>query len=244
MVFVYRGTSVYYTVQGSGRNLLFLHGWGADSTVFFPLIERYKNNYTVVAIDFPPFGLSGELAFDYTVQDYKNLVLSLLKSLNIEKTLLICHSFGGRVAAKLASESGLVEKAVFCSSAGLPKRKSILRSIKKIRYKLLKKLYRKADSGRLKKYFSKDYNNLPENMKVTFVNIINEDLTECIKQIKCPSLIIWGRKDRETPVYMARKFNKYIRGSKLKIIGGGHYCFLEDSKNFTANVDEFFRGKK
>jgi pimeloyl-ACP methyl ester carboxylesterase len=241
MFFVYRGTSVYFTVQGSGSNLLFLHGWGADSTVFRPLIERYKKNYTVTAIDFPPFGMSGELTFDYTVQDYKELVLALLKSLNIDKTLLICHSFGGRVAAKLASESDLIERAVFCASAGLPKRKSILRAIKKIRYKLLKKLSR-ADSGRLRKYFSRDYNNLPENMKVTFVNIINEDLTDCIKKIKCPSLIIWGRKDRETPLYMAKRFNKYIRGSKLKIIGGGHYCFLEDSANFTANVDEFLRG--
>lgn len=238
MFFVYKGTSVYYTQQGSGKNLLFLHGWGAQSGIFSSLTERYKKNFCVTAVDFPPFGLSGELAFDYTINDYKDLICRLLKSLNIDKTFVICHSFGGRVAALIAGgQNNLIERAIFCGSAGIAKRKSIKGELKKIRYKLLKKLY--GNPVKLKKYFSADYNALPQNMKNTFVNIINEDLTEHIKNIKCPCLLIWGKNDRETPLYAAKKFNKYIKGSRLEVIGGGHYCFLDDFEKFTKLSDDF-----
>lgn len=125
MYFDYKGTPVYYSVRGEGENLLFLHGWGAESGVFKRLIDYYCVRYKTVAFDFPPFGMSGELAFDYTVHDYKDLTLALLKELKIEKTALVCHSFGGRVGALLAAENPrLVEKAVFCGSAGLPYRKA------------------------------------------------------------------------------------------------------------------------
>lgn len=243
MYFNYDGVSVYYNRQGSGAKLLLLHGWGADGRVFAALQNRYKERFDVISADFPPFGLSGTLNKDYTVTDYKNLVLSLLDYLEIEKTDIICHSFGGRVAAKLAcGNPQRVNKIIFCASAGIIKRKTPKFYINKILFsaaKLLVKL-KFINKTRLKRFYSADYIALPDNMKKTFVNIINEDLTPDIKNIRQPAVLIWGDKDRETPLYMAKLFNRYIKGSRLYVLKGcGHYAFLDRQKPFLYICDNF-----
>lgn len=243
MYFNYDGISVYYLRQGTGRNLLLLHGWGADSRVFADIINHYKGRFCVTAIDFPPFGMSGELKRDYNVSDYKNIVIALLNYLSIDKTDIICHSFGGRVIIKMAAENPeRINKIIFCGSAGIPRKKTLKNHIKKLHYKLSKflvklNILKEAD---LKNFFSSDYNALPDNMKKTFVNIINEDLTKYIKNIRLPALLIWGEKDNETPIYAAKLFKKYIKGSTLNILKGcGHYSFLDNNKGFT-NLTDFF----
>jgi pimeloyl-ACP methyl ester carboxylesterase len=245
MFFVHKGVSVHYRRQGDGPPLLLLHGWGADGGVFSAAAEHFSKRFDVIIPDFPPFGLSSELEGDYTVDDYKDLVLSLMDALGIGKADIICHSFGGRVGAKLAA--GHPERAgkiVFCASAGLPYKKSLGRSLKKARYRLARLL---ASLGiikkeRLKKYFSLDYRVLPENMRGTFKNIVSEDLTETISKIRSPSLIIWGDKDRQTPYYMAKRWQELVKGSALVTMHGyGHYCFLDDAERFLRACDEFLR---
>ena len=145
MYFTYCKTAVYYTIQGNCENLLLLHGWGADGRIFNSITEHYKTSHSVIVPDFPPFGLSGEIKSDYTVTAYKNLILALLDSEHISKTKIICHSFGGRVAIKLASENPeRVSKIVFCSAAGLPYKKNLIKTIKKWRYNFLKFLSKKG----------------------------------------------------------------------------------------------------
>ncbi|NLK17370.1 MAG: alpha/beta hydrolase, partial [Clostridiales bacterium] len=94
MFFVHKGVSVHYRRQGDGPPLLLLHGWGADGGVFSAAAEHFSKRFDVIIPDFPPFGLSSELEGDYTVDDYKDLVLSLMDALGIGKADIICHSFG------------------------------------------------------------------------------------------------------------------------------------------------------
>lgn len=242
MYFNYKNLSVYYTARGKGKNLLLLHGWGADGRVFENIISRYEKYYRVITPDFPPFGMSGELNTDYTVSGYKDIVKALLDELDIHKTDIICHSFGCRVALKFINDyPEVIDKLIICSGAGLPYKKTFKKTFKKICYKSCKFLAKRGiiNKNRLKSFFSKDYNNLPENMKKTFVNIINEDLTEYAKNIKCPVLIIWGKNDKETPLYMAKMFNNLIENSNLSIINGGHYGFLDDYSGFVNAADKF-----
>ena len=79
-------------------------------------------------------------------------------------------------------------------------------------------------------------------MKQTFVNVVNEDLSIFASKIICETLIVWGEKDKETKLWMARKLNRLIKGSKLKIIdGAGHFCFLDDMQEFLIILDTFIK---
>ena len=58
--------------------------------------------------------------------------------------------------------------------------------------------------------------------------------------ITMPTLIIWGDMDYETPVYMARKLTKEIKGSTLIIYNGaGHFSYLERPELFERNLRSF-----
>ena len=79
-------------------------------------------------------------------------------------------------------------------------------------------------------------------MKETFKNIVNTHLEAYAKKIKAKTLIVWGLQDNETPIYMARRLNKLIAGSELKILNdGGHFSFLDCKLEFFRIVNEFYK---
>jgi hypothetical protein len=64
-------------------------------------------------------------------------------------------------------------------------------------------------------------------MKKTFQNIVNEDLTEYLKDIRANTLIIWGNEDTDTPLKDGIKMNKLISNSELIILKDtNHYAYL------------------
>ena len=82
-------------------------------------------------------------------------------------------------------------------------------------------------------------------MKESFIKIVNEDLKEYYAAIKIPALLIFGDKDKETPLYMARRMNRLIKNSKLIVIkNAGHFCFVDNPYLFNGFALEFLlRGK-
>lgn len=154
----------------------------------------------------------------------------------MESIFLVGHSFGGRVAIKLAAKYGhLISKIVLCDSAGIIPKRRIKYYFKVSVHKLLLKLGFKHNGG------SKDYKSLSNVMKQTFKNIVNEDLTCLTKKITAPTMIIWGDKDKETPIYMAKMLHKNITNSGLVIFKNcGHFAYIERQDVFYAILIKFF----
>ncbi|HEX9924538.1 MAG TPA: alpha/beta fold hydrolase, partial [Anaerolineae bacterium] len=113
---------VYYEVVGSGRPVLLLHGWGVDSQSIRP-IAQYVNTSLAArayALDFPGFGLSDTPQTAWGVNDYVQVVVELLDQLHLDTVDLIAHSFGGRVALKLAAQAPQrVNRLVLAGCAGI-----------------------------------------------------------------------------------------------------------------------------
>lgn len=77
-------------------------------------------------------------------------------------------------------------------------------------------------------------------MKKTFVNVVNYDQTKMLKNIKTKTLIVWGEKDKETPLYMAKIMRKNLPNSRLVILEDcSHFSFLEDTYAFINLVRDF-----
>ena len=77
-------------------------------------------------------------------------------------------------------------------------------------------------------------------MKKTFVNIVNTFLEKYVININIPTIIFWGQKDKETPLYMAKRFKRLIKNSELVIIkNAGHFAYLQDLNTF-VNVLNLF----
>ena len=91
------------------------------------------------------------------------------------------------------------------------------------------------------KYGSRDYNALDAEMRQTFVKVVNYDQTDKLPLIKQPTLLIWGDKDTETPLWMGQTMEKHIPDAGLVVLEGGtHYAYLEQVNRFNAIAHNFF----
>ncbi len=245
MYFVFKKRKVYYDVVGSGKPLLFLHGWGCDTNTFSIQREYFSKKRTCIFLDFSGFSKSELPKNPMTVSDYKDEVIALLDRLNIDKTDILAHSFGGRVAFKLMSENPeRVNSAVLVSPAGLKTRKSIKTLLKIFAYKAKKALFKAKilSEKALQNAGSPDYRGLPLVMKETFKLVISENLKKHIKNINKPVFLIYGIKDKEVLPKTVKKIHKFIKSSDIKALFGGHFCFIDDCMRFNISVERFLEG--
>ena len=91
--------------------------------------------------------------------------------------------------------------------------------------------------GIAKKYIgSTDYKNSSEMMRKVRVEHVNTDISDEVKKIKCPSLLIWGTMDEAVSLEDGKELEKLIPNSGLVIYEGcTHYAYLE-RLNQTINV--------
>ncbi|MEA4854580.1 MAG: alpha/beta hydrolase [Christensenella sp.] len=249
------GYQIRYEIEGSGRDILLLHGWGACIESFAPVINALKTRRRVIAVDFPGHGQSPLPGKDMTVSDYTELTAALMRSLGLGKTDIICHSFGGRVTILLAAKyPELAGKIAFVDAAGVKPKRGMKYYAKVYSYKLCKKIARTKGLKTAAMFFgvdvdrrvqnagSTDYKNLPEVMKKTFINVVNEDLTPYLKKIKSPSLLVWGENDTDTPLYMAQIMEKEIPDAGLVVFkDAGHFSYLDQFGQFMAVINSFFK---
>lgn len=217
------------------RVVLFLHGWGRSCEDFSFFAKQFSDR-SFLMIDFPPFGKSENEIEGWGIFTYAQMVMSLCEHLKIKSVDIIAHSFGGRVAIILSAvECAFVHSCVLTGAAGLKPKRNIKYHYKVLKYKFLRKLGKD-----LQNQGSADYQALSPEMKKTFVNVVQTHLEDYAKQIKAKTLLVWGIEDKETPLYMGKRLNRLISSSKLELLNGGHFAFIENKMKFYAIVKQFW----
>lgn len=152
----------------------------------------------------------------------------------------MAHSFGGRVALRLALKDKRLDKLVLTGSAGLKPKRSVGYYFKVYLYKLLKKVF---SENFLKGFGSSEYRSLDGVMKKSYLKIVNTHQDQEVSKITNKTCLIYGSKDKSTPLYIAKKFNKLIKNSTLIVISGaGHFAFIDQPYLFNVYLKEFLFG--
>ena len=91
--------------QGQGEPaLVFLHYWGGSSRTWDLVIDRLKTDFHCVAYDQRGWGDSDRPETGYSLEDLAKDAESLIRTLELDRYILIGHSMGGKVAQLLASK--------------------------------------------------------------------------------------------------------------------------------------------
>lgn len=223
----------------SGKNnLIFLHGWGAGKDSFL-WISKYLKNCTLHIASLDGFD-NTEAPDDPTICGYANRLGEYISLHNLTNVVIIGHSFGGRIAIEYCSKHA-TKGLILVDSAGIKPKYSFKKHISVIKYKLAKKLVslKLAKPELLNKFGSTDYKHCSDSMKKVFLTTIKYDQTKLLSKIQTPTLILWGKQDRETPLYMAKKFHNKIKNSEIVLFDGGHFCFVEEPYKFYKIIDAF-----
>ncbi|MEG0026466.1 MAG: alpha/beta hydrolase [Bacilli bacterium] len=221
--------------NSNGKNVVLLHGWGQNIEMMKPVGDGLKNDFNIIIIDLPGFGASTEPKETWTLYDYVDSIKTLLDILGINKPILIGHSFGGKISLLYASKYECLNLILF-SSPFRPQ-------IKKLSWKtkMLKKAKQIPGTETLAHFVKKhvgstDYKNASTRMRDIMVLHVNLDITEDVKKIHIPTLILWGTNDLAVSCDEAYELEKLISSSGVVMYENcTHYAYLERLKQ-TINV--------
>lgn len=214
-----------------------MHGYLSSKEAFTAQINYFSQFYKVTAIDFLGFGKSGALTKPFSVDDYAEWTKEVLSRLGVKKAHVVAHSFGCRVAVKIASKDGdFFDKIVLTGPAGILVNRGFSYRMKVKTYRLIRRFAPKFAERR---FGSAEYRALPPIMKESYKKIVNEDLRVCAEQIENETLILEGARDTTTTLAEAKIYQNCLKRATLKVIDGGHFAFAEHPLVFNLNVEEF-----
>lgn len=249
------GVNMHYELSGSGdKRVVLLHGWGCSVELMKPVADFLSRDMRVLSVDFPAHGASSQPPEPWGVPEFAACLKELLIKLDFLPCSVIAHSFGGRVTIELASaDAAMFDRIILTGAAGIRPRKDGKASKRAETYKRLKILVEAARKCRafgtlpdiwqealIQKYGSKDYAALSPDMRKTFVKVVNYDQSEKLQMIRNSTLMVWGDKDTETPLWMGQQMERNIPDSALIVLEGGtHFAYIEQSGRFNAIARSF-----
>lgn len=227
--------------------IVILHGWqklARDYTLLEEILK--KNGYQVFVPNLP--GNSEEKLTKpvMTIDDYALWVKEYLENKKIKKAIFICHSFGGRVAAKLAViYPSFFEKLILTGTPLVKQKLSLKNKILVYLSRFIKKIMLFSlgtESMRKVLYYfigEWDYIKAPGYIKETFKAVIAENTQEYLHLIKVKTLVLWGHNDTFVPVSVGKKITQLIPIALYKEIPGTHKLPYENPEEFAKEVLSF-----
>jgi pimeloyl-ACP methyl ester carboxylesterase len=258
------GVNIHYQDTGPSKNsipILFLHGFGSSLQTWDAWSKDLSNEYRVISVDLPGFGLTGEDPSGiYTDMRSVEVLEAFLKELQIPKVVLVGNSMGGKFAWQFAARfPNQVAKLVLISPDGYAS--PGIKYGKKTEVPAIAQLYRY--------FFSKTF--LAMNLEPAYANpkTLNEDLVNryydlmlapgvrgailarmqqtvlqdpvpSLAAIQVPTLLIWGEKDAFIPIANSNDYLKVMPNAKrVSLPNIGHLPQEEQPAIGLAALKEF-----
>lgn len=247
----------YFECGASPNTVIFVHGLGASAERWRSVIPYFKENYHVIALDLPGFGLSDKPSIDYTIDFFVRTLSEFIAKLGIRDSIMIGSSLGGQITTEftmaephlvnkmiLVSPSGVVNYSTSALDAYIAAAISPTQNNVKNAFSMMGGLNKEVDPKIINEFIQRI--NVP-NAKKAFLSAIisnRESKISCEKlsHLSTPSLIIWGDADPVIPKENSDLFLSCIKNCKfVEMKKCGHTPFVDDPKKFSKIVLEFLK---
>ena len=248
------GANIEILRRGKGRPVLFLHPHiGLHGSERF--IELLAREVQVIAPSHPGFGHSELPKGMSTVDDMSYFYLDLIEHLDLRDLVVVGASFGGWIAAEIASKTcERLSRLVLIGAVGAKfgeRDKSDLLDIFATPRSRWEEL-----SFRDPSVWLRDYESLPEeeltamarNREATALfawnpYMYNPKLRSRLHRIRIPTLFLWGTSDRVVSEAYGRAYCAAIPGARFETIArAGHFPHLEQPEEFSRKIFAFIEG--
>lgn len=216
--------------------VVLLHGFGASLQTWDVWARGLSETHRVIRLDLPGSGLSPpDPEHDYTDARSLKLLLSVLDELGVSRATMVGHSMGGRIAWTFAAKHpGRTDRLVLIAPDGfasqgfeygkpmdVPASLSLMRHVlpKPVLRMSLKSAYAQPES--LTDALITRYHELllaPGARQAMLDRLKQTALQEpepMLRQIKAPTLLVWGEADAMIPFSNAQDYLQAIDGSRL-----------------------------
>lgn len=263
---------VHYRDEGDATDsipVVLIHGTSASLHTWDGWTAALKASHRMIRLDMPGYGLTGpNEQGDYSMHYYAEFLHRFLQRLGIKKCYVAGNSLGGAIAWHYAHNypEG-VEKLILIDAAGyrskgklgggalgfkiaqMPVLSTLMKYItpKGIVKKSLLDAYGNDDlvsDTLVNRYFAmllREGNRAA--LQQRFTTPLPPDDSALIKQIKCPTLIMWGDLDQLIPVEHAQRFSEDLPNDTLVIYKGLGHVPMEEQAQLTAKAVAVFLGR-
>ncbi len=245
------GFTTTYEKIGSGPLLVLLHGWANTWEAWLPILPPLADHFTLIIPNLPGFGESQGPVDGWSTAEYAAWLSEFLKA--IQKThpnrhlFIAGHSFGGKIASYYESAhlSPHIDKLILIDASGIPGKLTPKQRAIRLAANATPQSLKSVVSGTLRssvyKQFgaSSDYLNADASLQKTLRKILSENLTEDLAKIEVPTLIIWGKNDKETLISAGNIFHTQIQGSILKVYAAGHFPHHDHAVQVAGDIIQF-----
>lgn len=249
-----RGTEVQMFSGGSGPALLYIHGAGGSSG-WAPYHEELARNHTVYAPSLPGFNGTARPGWVSTITDVAHFTQDLVRTLGLERYILMGSSMGGWVAAEMAAMGDSnIRGLVLIDAAGIKPQNSEISEIFMVgsETRLQQRFY---DTSQVENYEQYARELTPEEANQDHANremasrlcwrpyLHNPSLPHYLGKVSTPALVVWGRQDAIIPVECGELYQQALGNATLRVIDHcGHSPQIEKPEEFHGAVAEFLAG--
>lgn len=242
------GADVVLFEGGAGEPLLFLHG--AGTVAGFGFSASWARKFKVYLPYHPGFGESADSSAITSIRDYVLHYLELMDHLKLEKVRLVGLSLGGWIAARLATQnSHRLTKLVLVGPAGLRVAEYPTTDVFRLKPDELP-AYLAQDLGVLAPhvpdphgpefldFLVNDYHEMSSFARLAWERPYDPNLAKWLHRIAVPTLLLYGDKDRITPVQQSKAWATLIPNAKVHIVqDAGHLVLNEKEEGPKAVLD-------
>jgi pimeloyl-ACP methyl ester carboxylesterase len=251
------------------ETIIFVHGLSGSWPNWLENLPHFARSDRVIAMDLPGFGHSEMPEEQISIPGYGRLLDALMDELGVDSATIVGNSMGGFIGAELAIQfPHRVERLVLVSAAGITaerlRNEPALAVLRRVERQLMfwggwaatrsDTLARRPRARRAVMRFVVTHpEKLPAALiteqirgsgKPGFVDALDAltgyPIRDRLREIACPTLIVWGSEDRIVPVRDAFEFERLIPDSRKVIYADtGHMAMLERPAAFNALLDRF-----
>ena len=250
------GMDVHFRDEGDENDtipVVLIHGTGSSLHTFDQWTHELKDEYRVVRMDLPGYGLTGPFpSRDYSVHAYVQFIEHFLEAMGISKCVIGGNSLGGHISWRFTVKNPqMVNKLILIDATGYPfKAKSEPLAFSVAKVPVIKNLFTfitprfiarssveniYADKSKVTAELASRYFELtlrPGNRQAfvdRFTAKYDEEAYKQISEISHPTLILWGDKDLLVPVENAARFHQDLPNDTLVILEGTGHVPMEES---------------
>lgn len=251
MLKTFAGGRLFGGTWGSGvPTVLALHGWRRTHADFAGVFEVGDAGdpggagLDALAVDLFGFGATPPPPEPWSTEEYARHLLPLFEEPGVlaDEVVVVGHSFGGRVAVRLATMvPDRIERMVLC---GVPLLDRSDRRARPARaFRIARRLNRVGLIGddrmeeMRKRYGSADYRAASGVMRDVLVRLLAERYDDVLPGIGCPVELLWGEQDGEVPVEVAVRAQSMLPKATLRVLSGvGHLLPTESPLELRRSV--------
>ena len=258
------GVKLSFQMEGSGKTLLFLHGWTMCSRVWKYQLEWFSKEYQVVALDLRGHGRSENPDGDYGFSCLSQDVIDFIEGLKIEKLTLVGWSLAVSLILRVCgSRLSCVDSIVLVDGTpafvateefphGLPSPvvKRMLKMVDSDFRQALKVFHDLLLTSQELEGENKDeiwdlltnesYLPSQEVASKSLFSFAHLDLRSKMKDVTVPTLLAHGKEDKICPVGASQYMKEHLTNAEMVVFPeAGHAPFLTQADAFNQHLGYF-----